>query len=213
MSSSDNSEMVIAADQVSIAEFQSELLAMESKFDALMQQMLNHQLEMVGHLAGIRTACVSLEYRAMYSKLEDDELVRQLHNEWTRWNTQQDREYFIRQVEYQRYKWLLSRSREISASLKKELETVWRYLMSVFRMYVREDKDAIMEGIEKARDENKPISEEYWNSALATHEDKVSTYNQVLEAHGIFVAAIHAHEATAEGMSELYEKMLRTRQL
>ena len=200
MSSSD-----ISMHQVSLAELHSQITEMNTKFGEYMQQMCNHQLQMVEHLEKIRTATVSLEYRAMWSKIEDDELVRQLHNEWSKWDTALDRWFMMRQVEYQRYKWLLRRSRELSAPLKKELDLVWRYLMSVFHMYVREDKNEFLKAIQKAREENKLTDEQYWSAELARHEDKVSVYNQILEASGTVVHEWHAHESTDTGMRLLYE--------
>ena len=77
--------------------------------------------------------------------------------------------------------------------------------MSVFHMYVRQDKAEIMKGIEKAREENKLTDEQYWSAELARHEDKVSIYNQILEASGPFVHELHAHESTGQGMRLLYE--------
>ena len=68
-------------------------------------------------LEKVKTAVVSLEYRFMWNHSEDDELVRQLHNYWDSWKPEHDREYWLRQLEYMRYKWLLSRSREVSEKL------------------------------------------------------------------------------------------------
>ena len=150
---------------------------------------------------------MSLEYRAMWSKVEDDELVRQLHNEWERWVPSRDKDYWPRQVEYMRYTWLLSRSREISARLKVELRLVWRYLMSVFNMYVRQNKDEILRKIRKAFDENNDTEDHYWHSELARLEGKLVIYNEILKDARPFVQEIHDHEATAEGMRILYQEL------
>ena len=154
--------------QMQITELNRKHTELMSTQVSLLEAIEDNKKKITEAIECLRTPLVAMEMRMMWAHVEDDEMVRQICNAFDSWNCESDETYFVRRVRYCQFKWLLSRSREASDQLRRQLERVWKYLMSVVMVYLEEQRKSFLR--ESTNRESDEASRRWWASTLVTHE-------------------------------------------